>query len=278
MEAPPRSSIWSSGLWALVAAVAMVVVVAQGNVAEDKATDRGPFKSIVDTTSVDEQAQVEALLTESYAVLRSTEFRTNLLSLGPRYPVIYARPDKQDADVAEVARWVGVEPFGSRYAPVVVQVVGRDDRQDPMAIHASAGEGYGLGRYSEMALGRYFLHQSRSADLVERSCALNAAAHEYAHTITLTPVGFRNAFTDTRVGEPQISDRLYPGTPIASYLIGAVAQCTWLQNKGRIEGTGLATCVEVFGVNAFSGRRCGLFTKGEAVALRPGLPPMPPPL
>ena len=40
-------------------AVAMVVVVAQGNVAEDKATDRGPFKSIVDTTSVDEQAQVE---------------------------------------------------------------------------------------------------------------------------------------------------------------------------------------------------------------------------
>jgi hypothetical protein len=278
METPPRSSIWSSGLWAVAAAVAMVVVVAQGNVAEDKATDRGPFKSIVDTTSSDEQAEVEALLTESYSVLRSPEFRTNLLALGVLYPVIYARPDKQDADVAEVARVVGVEPLGARYAPVVVQVVGRNDRRDPMGIHASAGEGFGLGRYSEMALGRYFLDQFRSADLVERSCALNAAAHEYAHTITLTPVGFRNAFTDTRVDEPQIQDRQYPGTPIASYLIGAVAQCTWLQSKGRIDSSGLAACVEVFGVSAFSGRRCALFKNGEAVALRPGLPPMPPPL
>ena len=278
METPPRSSIWSSGLWAIAAAVAMVVVVAQGNVAEDNATERGPFKSIVDTTSADEKAQVEALLTESYAVLRSPEFQTNLLSLRPLYPVIYARPDKQDFDVAEVARGVGVEPFGSRYAPVVVQVVGRNDRRDPMGIHASAGEGFGLGRYSEMALGRYFLDQFRSADLVERSCALNAAAHEYAHTITLTPIGFRNAFTDTRVGAPQIQDRQYPGTPVASYLIGAVAQCTWLQSKGRIDGSGLAACVEVFGVNAFSGSRCALFKRGEAVALRPGLPPMPPPL
>ena len=256
----------------------MAIWVAQENVAEDKASDRPPYKSIVDAASAEERVLIESLLTESYSVLRSPEFRANLLTLGARYPVIYARPDKQDASVADVAREVGVAPFGSRYAPVVVQVVGRNDRRDLMGIHASAGEGVGFGRYSEMALGRYFLDQFRSADVVERSCAVNAAAHEYAHTITLTPVGFRNAFTDTLVSQSQIPDRQFPGTPVGSYLIGAVAQCTWLQRKGRIDTAGLAACVEVFGVSAFSGGRCTSFSRGQSVALRPGLPMMPTPL
>lgn len=262
----------------MLATIAMVVWVAQTNVAEDTAPDRPPYKSIVDAQSADELSVVRDLLSESYSVLRSPEFRANLLMLGSRYPVIYARPDKQDASVADVAKDVGVEPLGSRYAPVVVQVIGRNDRRDPLGIHASAGEGVGLGRYSEMTLGRYFLDQFRSADIVERSCALNAAAHEFAHTITLTPIGFRNAFTDTQINQSRIPDRRFPGTPVASYLIGAVAQCTWLQRKGRIDDAGLASCVEVFGVDSFAGDRCTSFSRGEPVALRPGLPTRPQPL
>eukprot|EP01035_Chromulina_nebulosa_P006051 gene6051-8198_t len=76
-----------------------------------------------------------------------------VVNVSSRYPVIYARPDSQDATVAEVVGAVNVEPFGSRYAPVVVEIIGRSDRRDPMGIHASAGEGVGLGRYSEMTLG-----------------------------------------------------------------------------------------------------------------------------
>jgi len=262
----------------VLAAVLMAVWVANGNITEDNAPDHPPYKSIVDAATTEEQALVERLLIESYDVLRSAEFRANLLSLGSRYPVIYARPDKQDATVADVAREISVEPPGSRYAPVVVQVVGRNDRRDPMGIHASAGEGTGFGRYSEMALGRYFLDQFQSVDSVERSCALNAAAHEYAHTITLTPIGFRHAFTDTRINQSRISQRQFPGTPVASYLIGAVAQCTWLRRNGRIEVAGIASCVEVFGVNAFSGNRCTSFSKGQLVALRAGLPTIAPPI
>lgn len=274
----PRGALWSSGLWALIAAVIMVIWVARENIAEDTATDRGPFKSIVDAASPDERALVEALLTESYDVLRSPAFAANLLSLGERYPLIYARPDRQDATVADLAREIALEPFGSRYAPAMVQIVGRQAGPDPMRYHASAGEGVGFGRYSDITLGRLLLDQFRSTDLVERSCAINAAAHEYAHTITLTPIGFRNAFTDTRANQSQILDRQHPGTPIASYLIGAVAQCTWLQDKGRIDAGDLRACVEVFGVSAFSGPRCRSFTQGQPVMPRSGLPQMPPPL
>ena len=278
MEGPQRTSLWSSGLWAVIAAVIMIVWVARENIAEDTATDRGPFKSIIDAASAAERDLVETLLTESFGVLRSPAFTRNLLSLGDRYPVIYARPDKQDATVADLAREIALEPLGSRYAPAMVQIIGRQDGPDPMRYHASAGEGVGFGRYEEMTFGRLLLDQFRSTDLVERSCAINATAHEYAHTITLTPVGFRNAFTDTRVNQSQIPDRRYPGTPIASYLIGAVAQCTWLQDKGRIDASDVGACVEVFGVSAFSGPRCTAFAQGQAVTPRPGLPRMPPPL
>ena len=278
MEGPQRTSLWSSGLWAVIAAVIMVIWVAGENIAEDTATDRGPFKSIIGAASSGERALVETLLTESYSVLRSPAFTRNLLSLGDRYPVIYTRPDKQDATVTDLARVVALEPLGSRYAPAMVELVGQIEGADPMRAHASAGEGVGFGRYSDITIGRALLDQFRSSDQVERSCAINAVAHEYAHTITLTPVGFRHAFTDTRGDQSRIPDRRHPGTPVASYLIGAVAQCTWLQNNGRIDDSNIEACVEVFGVNAFNNARCYSFLGGEAVKLRPGLPRMPPPL
>ena len=68
----------------MIAAVIMVIWVAGENIAEDTATDRGPFKSIIGAASSGERALVETLLTESYSVLRSPAFTRNLLSLGDR--------------------------------------------------------------------------------------------------------------------------------------------------------------------------------------------------
>ncbi len=271
MEEPERASIWTSGLWALIAAIVMLGWVVWRNVAEDNA-DGAAYQDVLDARSPAEQTAVETLFSQAYSVLRSPEFRQNLLALKATYPVIYARPGDQDATVEDIASIIGLERPGARYARVAVRLVGDERTRDPEDIHASAGEGQGYGRYADMTFGRGLLNQFRSGDLVNRSCAINAAAHEYAHTITLTPIGYSIAFTDTTLGERRIARRDHPGSPIASYVIGAVAQCTWLQQQGRIDRESVPACVEVFGVGIFNWDRCGKFAGGEPVAPRLDLP------
>jgi hypothetical protein len=142
----------------------------------------------------------------------------------------------------------------------------------------AAGEGAVSGRYSDILIEKVVLAAYARPDPVARSCAINVAAHEYAHTIVLTPMGFGNAFTDTRAGEAAIPGRRESGTPVASYLIGAVAQCTWLARQGRIGRDDVAACVQVFGVGAFNWRRCGQFADGGPVAEKAGLAPPAPSL
>lgn len=272
MAESERNSIWTNGLWALVAAIGMLGWVVWNNLAEDRAFSGAPYEDILDARSKDEQALVETLMGEAWGVLRSPEFRENLLALKATYPVIYARPADQEADVEDVARIVTQARPGVRYTRVAVRIVGSDDRRDPARELASAGEGQGYGRYSDMTIGRGLLGQFRSSDLVDRSCAVNAAAHEYAHTINLTPIGYTTAFTDTTLGQRSIANRRRPGSPIASYLIGAVAQCTWLQQRGRIAQGEVPACVRVFGVGIFNWDRCAKFSEGQPVAPRPDLP------
>jgi hypothetical protein len=257
----------------------MVAWIAFGNLAEDRQQlARAPFKAIHGARSTEEKAAFGALLAEAYGVLRSPRFRANLLTLKDRYPAIYARKSDQAADLGRVARIVALEQPGARFAPVHAVLVGGGDANDPMRELAMAGEGPGLGRYAGMEMGRAILDQYRSGDIVERSCAVNVAAHEYSHTITTTLMGFGNAFTDTRAGEPRIAERRDPSSPVASYLIGAVAQCTWLQMKGRIGPSALPACVETFGVRGFNWGRCGQFADGQPVAPRPDLAPPSRPL
>jgi hypothetical protein len=91
-------------------------------------------------------------------------------------------------------------------------------------------------------------------------------------------MGFGIAFTDTKEGQSSIPNRKDASTPVASYLIGAVAQCTWLERQGRLGQEDVPACVEVFGVRAFNWDRCGQFAGGEPVAERSGLPPPARPL
>jgi len=245
--------------------------VAWQNRAEDTRPDRA-FSS-VDSASEDERQAVSRLMEQGRAVLTSPAFRANLEALEARYPTIYARPSAQDLEAREIASIIALEPPGSRFAPAQVMVV--DDNGSALG---AAGEGGTTGRYSDVLITRGVLQSFASTDPVVRSCAINVAAHEYAHTISLTPVGYRVAFTDTNETDREIADRRHPGTPVASYLIGAVAQCTWLQTQGRIERANVPACVETFGVAAFNWKRCGAFAAGEPVTPRPGLPPAVPPL
>jgi len=269
-EEPARHTIWTSGLWAFFAAIAMLGWVAWGNRAEDTAADRAPYGRIVGAKPA-EAAQLARLLEEAHGVLRSPEFRRNLLALP--YSTVYARDSEQAASMQRIAAIVGLEPVGSRFAPAQVELV--DDASDHLG---AAGESGVSSRYSDILIGRSVLAAYGMGDLVARSCAINVAAHEYAHTIVLTPMGFGNAFTDTRTGQRAIPNRRDTATPVASYLIGATAQCTWLEKQGRIGQADVRACVEAFGVRAFNWDRCGQFAGGGPVADRPGLTPPAPTL
>lgn len=245
--------------------------IAWGNLREDTVPDRA--FSTLNSGSLAEGEAAGRLLQEGYSVLRSPAFRANMEALQSRYPVIYARPSQQAIDPKGVAAVIALEQLGSRFAPAQAAIV-----EDNGALLGAAGEGGTSGRYSDVLITRGVLAAFGSPDLVTRSCAVNVAAHEYAHTISLTPVGYRVAFSDTNEVRREIQDRRHPGTPVASYLVGAVAQCTWLAKQGRIGPGDVPACVEVFGTAAFNLSRCGQFAGGEPVALRPGLAPAVPPL
>lgn len=245
--------------------------IAWGNRQEDTQPDRA--FSTLGGGSEAERAVAGRLLQEGYSVLRSTEFRAHLEALQSRYPVIYARPSDQETDPRRIAALIALERPGSRFAPAQVTIV-----DDNGAALGMAGEGGASGRYSDVLITRGVLGIFGSSDLVARSCAINVAAHEYAHTLSLTLMGYRVAFSDTNEVRRAIRDRRHPGTPVASYLIGAVAQCTWLEKQGRIGPGDVRACIEVFGTAGFNWSRCEQFAGGEPVALRPGLAPAVPPL
>lgn len=268
-----HASIWSSGLWAFLAAIAMLGLVAWQNRAEDTAPDRAPYSRLVGTRDAAEAEALRELVTTAYDVLRSPEFRESLLALKDRYPAVYARDAEQSASIPRIASIVSLEPSGARFAPAQVELV-----ENTSGGLGAAGEGGVSGRYSDILIERMVLAAYGKSDPVARSCAINVAAHEYAHTIVLTPMGYGNAFADTGPGQRQIPNRRAAGTPVASYLIGSVAQCVWLAREGRIGRADVPACVEVFGTAAFNWERCGQFTDGALVAYRPGLAPAVPPL
>jgi hypothetical protein len=248
--------------------------VAWSNRSEDLAATDRPFRELHGTQGEDERKALASLLENSYAVLRSPELQDALRTVAPRYPVIYARNDDQTASPAEVADLLALRTPGARYVQVDVRLIDAAPDFLGMAGEHEAGE----GRYADIKLVRPVLSAWAARDQVMRSCAINVAAHEYAHTLSTSPIVYDAAFTDTRPGEGRIAGRTDRENPVASYLLGTLAQCVWLQRQGRIGRDGIAACVEVFGATSGNPARCGAFQRGEPVTPRPDLPPLNPPL
>jgi hypothetical protein len=255
----------------------MLTWVALANYQEDAEGSKRPYRGIAGVSSRAEADEVGRLLTQAHGVLRSERFERNLRSLKAAYPTIYARQGLQEATPDDLADYVSLKRLGARYAVVDAFVL--TDAEAVDGVLASAGEGIaGAGRFADLTLDAIVPRLFRAEDVVERSCAINAAAHEYAHTISIVPVRYQAAFTDTNERRSRIAGRKRPGSPVASYLIGAVAQCTWLQEQGRVGGDGLRACVETFGTAALNLQRCRSFAQGQPVAPRPDLPAATPPL
>lgn len=222
-----------------------------------------PLKFAVQgASSVDEHDLAADLVSHAYETLRSAEFRRNLLSLRKSHPTVFARRHEQDLPLEQV---VELSAAG-RYFPVRIVLAGSDPNDEDYEIAGAAGVGHPGGAV-RIRIGRGVLADYRSIDLVERSCAINTMAHELTHAISRTPVIFSRAFQDTRRGDERIPGRRDPTSAVASYLIGSVAQCTWLQQQGRITHGGFSDCVRVFGARSFNFRRCDAFPGSRGVHL-----------
>jgi hypothetical protein len=267
-------SRWARWPIAIAIPLAMLAWAAWSNRSEDLAHVDRPFRELHGTESEGERRALASLLEESYAVLRSSDLQDALVALAPRYPTIYARGEQLAASPNEVADFVALRTPGARYVQVDVRLIDGAPNFLGMAGEHEAG----VGRYADIILVRPVLGAWTARDPVMRSCAVNVAAHEYAHTLSTSPIVYNAAFTDTRPGEGRIAGRTDRTAPVASYLLGAVAQCVWLERQGRIRRDEIAACVEVFGVNSGNPARCNAFAEGQPVAPRPDLPPLRPPL
>jgi hypothetical protein len=83
------------------------------------------------------------------------------------------------------------------------------------------------------------------------ACAVNTLAHEWAHAIANTDAveGHHMVFED--------NDHDHQSGPVASYLVGALAQCLYLASvNGGTDRFDVRHCVEVVGTNAFNPASC----------------------
>lgn len=217
-----------------------------------------------------EEVALNALLIEAYATLRSDLFRKNMKSLASLHPTIFLRVEGtgtaaspvKNASVDEIVDIVQAKP-PFRYVRVPVALIGGDQ-----LFSAEAGI-IGDNINASFALGRANLYTNwLSADMVMRSCGLNNVAHEMSHLISSDAAYFR---LDTQpIKDDKAASR--SGTnAVASYLIGTVAQCTWLQQKNYSPTVDLKACVQVFGHRGFNGGRCSQFGQTREIKYRPDL-------
>lgn len=197
--------------------------------------------------------------------MASKEFRDNLTEMGSDYTSIsFGSKSGTAADILNVLELKGT-PY--KYFRTPITLVG--NQHNATALTGHNGEKVNGILVNSMALGRQHFVRYRSTNVVERSCAINTLAHEMTHIVTDHAQWAQAVFEDTGAGSP-----IGGAKPIASYLVGSVAQCTYLQNAGRIKKDELRTCVAVFGDSEFNNGRCNQFAAADIVQW-PKKPPRP---
>lgn len=213
-----------------------------------------------------ERTELQALMDSARTVLASKAFTDNLRSLGATTKVYRdgARNQPRLITIQELIEMLGSRG-GFRFVPTAAALSGSENLFGGLTGWIGATETDGT-QAGSLTLYRGDMARWRSQDVVERSCALNTMAHELSHTISAEPKRFWQALLDyNRFDAPA-------ATPASSYLIGTVAQCTWLQQKKRVTAKGFGQCVAVFGTRHFNNRRCRSFAANQDVEPRVGLP------
>ena len=199
---------------------------------------------------VDREA-LGGLLKASVDVLMSDALLAHSAALEGTYPRIFLNPAlgyKRPADAVGLLHALNS---------------GMHFRRTPVEFGRGAITGFNGQRW-RMAISRKTLDRWLSSDPVTKSCAVNTVAHEIMHTFVAQAGGGMVFIDGGRRARPSRSS----GTT-GSYVIGQLAQCTWLAEQGRIAAGDVAACVPVFysAGGKFAAGRCDDFADGRPVRL-----------
>jgi hypothetical protein len=215
-----------------------------------------------------EKEHLSKLIKESYSILQSDLFRANMLSLEKEYPSIFFQIEN-DMINGSVKTGSTVDILNIlqsknqyRYVPAAVGLVG--DNKYFFALSGITGDSIS----ASFTLGRGNLSNWLSNNIVEKSCPINTVSHELSHLISSDKTYFR---TDTQPIRDMFAASQSGTNAVASYLIGAVAQCTWLQQNNYSPKVDLMSCVKVFGHRGFNSGRCSQFSSNQRIEYRPDL-------
>ncbi len=202
-----------------------------------------------------DKTAVSAWIDEAVALFKSPTFETNFKRASLRFPDVYVS-ESQDIIPSDLLlkRLKRQDPRNTGLSWPKTRVV-LDGSSAPRTPDRS-GFGFEGSRKAtagpfpsdavetptgQIKIGRLHLARYMQGDIVEKSCALNTLIHEISHTLSDTPDKYWMHILDSQRGVTPPR-----GTFEASYFIGVVAQCTYLENKGRIQPADFESCMATF--------------------------------
>ena len=227
----------------------------------------------------EDQAGLQRWIDEAIALLQSPAFEVNYARASALYPRVYvSKTEDIISSTRLLERLKTNDPVRSTYWWPKTYVVLKGDP----AIRSSDRFGFGFeanrkaaaGPYpasalpaskGEIEMGRLHFARYMRGDAVEKSCALNTMTHEISHTLSDRADQFWMHILDTE-------DNASPpfGVFEASYFIGTIAQCTYLQSIGRVSDTEFQSCLLTFSnpgtASRFRSRACDDFPGDKPIS------------
>lgn len=225
-----------------------------------------------------DKAALQRWIDESISLLQSPEFEVNYARASALYPRVYI---SKTEDIISSERLLDRLKTNDPMRPSLwwpktyINLSGPPATRSPdrLGFGFKASRTAGAGPYAadaspakagEIELGRLHFARHRHGNMVEKSCAINTMVHEIGHTLSDRPDQFWMHILDTE------DDTSPPyGIFEASYFIGTIAQCTYLQSIGRIGETDLQSCILTFSnpgtSSRFRSRACDDFPGNKPI-------------
>lgn len=242
-----------------------------------------PSKSIHPNIVIGETApeDVDALsqwIEEAIALLQSPKFEKNFIRAGSLYPDVYISKSQDIISTSLLLRRLKTDdPYLSAlWWPQTFVVLNGETAvrsQNRRGFGFEAPRNAGAGPYppnqigtatGEIELGRLHFARYTQGDVVEKSCAMNTMVHEISHTLSDRTDVFWMHILDTEDGVTPPR-----GVFEASYFVGIIAQCTYLEDAGRIDPSGFEACMRTFSdpasASRFRSMACDDFPTGTAI-------------
>lgn len=195
---------------------------------------------VIDDSIVGSERQaLQRLIDEAKSVVASSGFRQDMDSLNGQYSRVWLTKDTGYASASMIAAMVA-QPVGETHYVKTRVILAGNDRKFSISVDDDRRTSNGS---RVLSIGRGHLARYRSSSDIVKSCAINSIAHEITHTLSRSRTVFLYAVRDTGPD----NDEGRQG-PMASYLVGSVAQCSHLRQSGRIAPEEVARCVQTFGV------------------------------